>query len=134
MMRAATALVASTVALAGMASAAPADAQPPPPPGPCAFTLSAPHVVSQSGVDMVTATLTPAGCLGPFQPKFGVACLVAQGGVRQCMQSRGAGTAQVYEPYHRGTTYVSTGRGCGAVFDFTTDPNCQVLGPISATL
>ncbi|ODQ93799.1 hypothetical protein [Mycolicibacterium holsaticum] len=134
MIRVITALWASTVVLAGMASVPTAHAQPPPPPGPCSFTLSPPQVVQVSGADMVTATVTPVGCLGMFEPKFGVACVHVQGGPGKCAQSRGAQSAQVYEPYHPGTTYVSSGRGCGAMFDFTTDPNCQVLGPVTATL
>ncbi|MGV0717400.1 hypothetical protein ABQE93_18560 [Mycolicibacterium sp. XJ662] len=134
MIRAATALWVSTVALAGLASAATAHAQPPPLPGPCNFTLSPPQVVQVSGADMVTATVTPVGCAGMFEPKFGVACLHVQGGPGKCTQSRGPGTAQVYEPYQPGATYVSSGRGCGAMFDFTTDPNCQLLGPVTATL
>ncbi|KKW63995.1 hypothetical protein ABQF17_09740 [Mycolicibacterium elephantis] len=134
MLRAVTALWMSTVALAGMASAATAHAQPPPQPGPCSFTLSPPQVVQVSGADMVTATVVPAGCLGMFEPKFGVACLHVQGGPGKCAQSTGRETAQVFEPYQPGTTYVSSGRGCGAMFDFTTDPNCQLLGPVTATL
>jgi hypothetical protein len=127
--------VAVTVALTGIAGASGAYAQPPPNPGPCGFTLSPPQVVNVSGVDKVTATLTPAGCAAPWRPKYGVACLNVQGGVARCTQSRGPETAHVfYEPYQPGTTYESTGRGCGAVFDFTTDPNCQVVGPFAATL
>ncbi|MDQ2638135.1 MAG: hypothetical protein M3Y83_14805, partial [Actinomycetota bacterium] len=92
MIRAVTALWVSTVALAGMASVATAHAQPPPPPGPCSFTLSPPQVVHVSGEDMVTATVTPAGCAGPFEPKFGVACVHVQGGPGKCAQSRGPQT------------------------------------------
>ena len=124
--------VASTIAFAGAGSA---HAQPPPNPGPCNFTLSPPQVVQIAGVDKVTATLTPAGCAAPFSPKYGVACVHIQGGEGQCTQSRGLDTAQVYfEPYRAGTTYVSSGRGCGGVFPDMTDPFCQVLGPVNAAL
>ena len=79
--------------------------------------------------------VNPAGCLGPWKPKYGVACLNIQGGAGQCTQSRGPETAQVFfEPYQPGATYVASGRGCGAIFDFTTDPTCQTVGPINATL
>lgn len=126
---------AASVAVSGVAGAGGAHAQPPPPPGPCSFTLSPPQVVHVNGVDKVAATITAAGCLAPWKPKFGVACLHGPGGEGQCTQSRGAESAQVYfQPYSPGATYVASGRGCGAVFDFTTDPTCQTLGPINATL
>ena len=125
----------STVVLTGIAGASGAHAQPPPPPGPCNFTLSPPQMVQVGGVAKVTATLTPAGCVDPWRPKYGVACVYLQGGAGQCTQSRGPDTAQVFfEPYQPGATYVSSGRGCGAIFDFTTDPTCQAVGPINATL
>jgi len=125
----------SAVVLTGVAGAGSAHAQPPPPTGPCNFTLSPPQMVQVNGVAKVTATLTPAGCVNPWKPKYGVACLHIKGGAGQCTQSRGPETAQVFfEPYQPGTTYESTGRGCGAIFDFTTDPTCQAVGPINATL
>lgn len=127
--------VAATAALTALANAGATQAQPPPNPGPCSFTLSPPQVVQADGVAKVTATITPAGCLAPWSPKYAVACLHLQGGEGRCAQSRGPATGQVYfEPYTPGATYVSSGRGCGAVFTFTTDPNCQALGPINATL
>ena len=125
----------STVVLTGVAGAGGAHAQPPAPPGPCNFTLSPPQMVQVGGVAKVTATLTPAGCVNPWKPKYGVACVYLQGGGGQCTQSRGPDAAQVFlETYQPGATYFSTGRGCGAIFDFTTDPTCQAIGPINATL
>jgi hypothetical protein len=125
----------STVVLAGIVCATAASAQPPPNPGPCNYTLSPPQLVQVNGVSKVTATLTPAGCLAPWRPKYGVACLSIQGGSEKCANSREANPTQVFlEPYQPGATYESTGRGCGAVFDFTTDPNCLLLGPVTATL
>ena len=51
------------------------------------------------------------------------------------MQAREAAAAQVfYEPYQPGATYISSGRGCGKAFELATDGNCQILGPINATL
>jgi hypothetical protein len=128
-------LTSTVVLTAAIASAGGVHAQPPPNPGPCNFTLSPPQVVQVDGVAKVTATLTPAGCLNPWKPKYGVACLSIQGQADRCTQSREAAVAQVFfEPYQPGTTYESSGRGCGAIFDFTTDPNCLVVGPVTATL
>ncbi len=125
----------SAVVLGGLASAGGAHAQPAPNPGPCNYTLSPPQVVQVNGVTKVTATLTPAGCLAPWRPKYGIACLSIQGGAEQCTNSREAAPTQVfYEPYQPGATYESTGRGCGAIFDYTTDPNCLLVGPVTATL
>lgn len=125
----------SAVVLSGIACAGAAHAQPPILPGPCNFTLSPPEVVQVGGVAKVTATLTPAGCLAPWRPKFTVACLSVLGEADQCASSRDAAPAQVfYEPYQPGKTYESSGRGCGAVFDYTTDPNCLLLGPVNAPL
>jgi hypothetical protein len=127
--------VASTVGLAGVAAAAAAHAGPLPPPGtPCSFTLSPPQVVQVSGADMVTATLTPAGCGGPFRPYLSVVCVQDVASTAHCSQAREADTAQVYVPYRAGATYTSTGRGLGAVFNDAAEPNWQLLGPLSAAL
>jgi len=128
-------LTSTVVLTAGIVSAGGAQAQPPPNPGPCNYTLSPPQVVQVDGVSKVTATLTPAGCLTPWKPKYGIACLSIQGGSERCTNSRNAVPTQVfYEPYEPGATYRSTGRGCGAIFDYTTDPNCLLVGPLTATL
>lgn len=43
--------------------------------------------------------------------------------------------AQLYlQPYRPGATYIARGRGCGKVFEDALEPNCQMLGPINATL
>jgi hypothetical protein len=128
-------LTSTVVLTAAMAGAGGAHAQPPILPGPCNFTLSPPQVIQVDGVSKVTATVTPAGCLAPWQPKYAVACLSIQGEADRCTQSRNATPAQVfYEPYQPGKIYESSGRGCGAVFDYTTDPNCLLVGPFTATL
>jgi hypothetical protein len=51
-----------------------------------------------------------------------------------CMQ--GTDTAQVYfaRPYQPGATYLSRGRGCGIIVPTLPADNCQILGPITATL
>lgn len=119
------------LALSGVIGVGPAHAQFP---TPCNFTLSPPQVVQVSGADMVTVTMTPAGCMGPFHPSMSVACVQLQGAGTQCSQGRGSDTAQVYTPYKPGATYISTGRGTSAFFGDMNEPNWQVLGPISATL
>jgi hypothetical protein len=48
---------------------------------------------------------------------------------------QGVDTAQVYfEPYKPGSTYTSSGRGCGIIVPTLPADNCQILGPLSATL
>lgn len=128
-------VVVPSITAAGVAAAASAPAQPPPPnPGPCTFTLSAPQVVQVDGVSKVTATITPTGCIPPWQPRQSVACIHVDG-QGQCMQSVEGAVAQVYfEPYTPGATYVATGRGCGGIYPYEPDPNCALLGPVSATL
>ena len=83
---------------------------------------------------MVTVTVSPAQCFGPFRPSMSVACVQQQGAGIQCSQARDAGVAQVYTAYQPGSTYISTGRGTAAFFSDMNEPNWQVLGPISATL
>ncbi|MGB0969611.1 MAG: hypothetical protein ACPGVG_01420, partial [Mycobacterium sp.] len=68
-----------TAVFAGVQGAGLATAGPPPP---CSFTLSMPQLVQVSGVDMVTATLTPDQCGPPAAPAQSVACLQKQAGDR----------------------------------------------------
>ena len=126
--------VAVTTALAGATGLNLAHAQPPPP---CSFTLSPPQVVQVSGVNMVTATVTPDVCQPPAAPAQSVACLQIKAGdqVTRCYPSDDSGSAHVFfEPYVPGATYVATGRGCCAWLGQSPAPDCQVLGPFSATL
>ena len=119
--------------LTGFEGATVAHAGPPPP---CSYTLSPPEVVQVGGASMVTATVAPAVCGFPGNPRQGVACLQRQGGQSpvQCTQGRGEEAAQVYAPYSPGT-YVSTGRGCGGWAGINEPaPDCQLLGPITAAL
>lgn len=128
-------LVAVTVLMAAATVTGSANAADHPPP--CAYTLSPPQVVQAGGVSRVTATVTPAGCAGPFRPALSVACIHVDGhdSQGQCIQARDGATAQVFfEPYRPGATYRSSGRGCGTMFWDALAPNCQVLGPIPATL
>ncbi|WP_099020790.1 hypothetical protein [Mycolicibacterium palauense] len=135
MMRPILALLAAPVLLVGgLVTAAAAQAGPPPP---CTFTLSAPQVTQLAGVPAVTATLSPADCGPPAAPYLSVACLQVEGNqtTQTCMQARGADTAHVFfSPYQPGTTYASTGRGCGMWIGHEPEPNCQALGPTTATL
>ena len=128
-------LCALTVLMAATAvtGAGASHAQPPP----CAYTLSPPQVVQDGGVSRVTATVTLTGCAGAFRPALSVACVYVDGhdSQGQCTQAQGPAAAQVFfEPYQPGATYRSTGRGCGTLFWDALAPNCQLLGPIPATL
>jgi hypothetical protein len=122
------------VVLSGVAGASGANAQPFPPGTLCNFTLSPPEVVQVSGNPMVSATMTPAGCAGAFRPYVSVACLQLQGEPNQCTQARGGDAATVLTAYRPGATYLSSGRGMGTLFNDMSEPNWQLLGPISATL
>ena len=134
MIRLVTAISATvTLALAGVVGAATAQAEPWPP-SPCGFSISAPQVVQVDGVSKVTATVTSTVCGVAASPYQSVACvelLGQQGG--SCMQ--GIDTAQAYfEPYTPGATYLSRGRGCGIIVPTLPADNCQILGPVQATL
>ena len=111
-----------------------AHAQPPPPGTLCAFTLSPPQVVKALD-GLVTATLTPAGCAGPFRPYASVACVQLKARQGRNARRPGARTSRRCSwPYRPGATYISTGRGLGTLFSDMSEPNWQVLGPFSATL
>src|SRR5690349_11655261 len=122
-----------TLALAGLVGASAATAEPLPPP-PCGFSISAPQVVQVDGVSKVTATVTTTVCgvaASPYQTVACVELLGQQGG--SCMQ--GTDTAQAYfAPYTPGATYLSRGRGCGIIVPTLPADNCQILGPVQATL
>lgn len=120
---------------AGLASAVPASATPSPGEASCVYTLSRPQVVAVSGVPMVMATLAPFPCTGSINPNYLSVCLNPQGtpSAGNCGFSANPSFAQVFVPYKPGTTYVSTGTGCGTVF--TPQPAiCSTAVPISATL
>lgn len=126
--------IAAASALAGAPGVGIANAEPPPP---CSFTLSPPQVVHVSGLDMVAATVAPDVCGPPAVPAQSVACLQMQAGdqVTRCYPSDQSGSAQAFfEPYVPGATYVATGRGCAAWIGQSPAPECQILGPQSATL
>ena len=120
--------------LGGISGAGSVQAQPPPPGTLCSFTLSPPHVVQVDGADMVTATVTPAGCAGAFRPRSSVVCVQGSDASTQCSQGRDEATAQVFTPYRPGASYTSTGRGLGSLFNDASEPNWQLLGPITAAL
>jgi hypothetical protein len=135
MIRALTVMwVSTTLALSAVASAGAAGAEPWPP-SPCGFTLSPPQVVQVDGVSKVTATVTSAACGVAASPYKSVACVELQGQQGgSCIQ--GTDTAQAFysQPYQPGATYVSTGRGCGIIVPTLPADNCQILGPLTATL
>ncbi len=125
---------ACAAALLSIAGAGSAQAVPPDPPGVCTYTLSPPLVEQVGGVPTVTATMTLERCAGPFRPRLSIAC-IHLGAEGKCAQARDGATAQVYfGPVTPGATYASSGRGCGTMWTDMTDPNCQPLGPITATL
>jgi hypothetical protein len=125
----AAALVLTLAGTAGVTSAEPS------PPTACSYTLSPPHIVSLSGTNVVTATLSPAAC-DRSEPYLSVACVQMDGSdsSAKCQQGEGNLTAQVYyAPYRPGATYVATGRGC-ALTGNPPLPVCQPAGPYTATL
>lgn len=128
----------STTALAGFTFAAPASANPPGDDGAepsCNYTLSTPQVVEVSGTSMVRATLTPYPCTGAINPNSLTVCLSPQGSpsAPTCGFSAVPSNAQVLTPYKPGTTYTTTGTGCGSVYT-TQGSICTTLGPVETTL
>ena len=124
-------IAAAAVALAGSAPVASAE----PVPTVCSYQLSPPQVVQLSGVNVVTATLSPGAC-NQSTVYLTVACVKLQGsdGPGQCAQQNGVLTAQVfYQPYRAGATYVATGRGCANTGN-PPQPVCQPVGPLTTTL
>lgn len=120
--------VACCVAFAG--SAGITHAAPGPPPPPCSFALSAPV---RDG-DTVAATVQSTGCAALAVPYSSVACLQpADGPGMVCATGRGADPARVSVPLLPGVAYLATGRGCAGWVGLPPAPNCQLLGPISAT-
>lgn len=135
MMRAVMSLGATVMmASAGLVGAGAAHAGPQPP---CSFSLTPPQVIQVDGAAVVAATTAPAACGFPADPYSSVACvrIVGVDSAGQCSQGRGGQPAQVhYAPYRPGAVYESTGRGCGRWAGNLPAPNCQTLGPLSATL
>lgn len=107
------------------------------PPPPCSYALSPPAVVQVDGAAVVTATVAPADCGYPANPRMAVACVQRQGDetTMRCIQGKGEEPARVFAPYQPGATYVSSGRGCGGWTGITEiAPDCLPLGPLTATL
>jgi hypothetical protein len=123
------------VSLTGLGITPTAAAAPPPDAPACVYTLSRPQVVSVSGAVMVTATLTPYPCTGEINPNSLTVCLNPQGSSSPgtCGFSAVPSMAQVFVPYKPGTTYVTTGTGCGSVYT-TQGSICSSLGPVTTTL
>lgn len=117
----------SAAAPGGVAGADPGE------PVTCDFTLSEPAVVDVSGVPMVGATVSPAGCTGTAKPTSSQVCLTTPGSAGRCAELPGYNDAHVYlSPYQPGVTYTATGRGCAAQTSPPV-PMCVTLGPKSAT-
>lgn len=125
------------LALVGLNSAV-AQASPPPEPSTdasCVYTLTSPSVVTVSGTEMVTATLTPGPCTGNISMNSLTVCIEMLGGGRpECAFHPTFDPVRVYfAPYRSGATYSSTGRGCGNVAPMF-DQSCSAVGPYTATL
>lgn len=121
-------MAAFAVAFSGVGVAAPvANAGPLPP---CTYTLS-PPVVGPGGV---SSTAELAGCGPGGGPQKAVACLLGADGVTHCTQGRGSDPATITVPYQPGVTYIATGRGCPVWLGQNVAPDCQLLGPLTATL
>ena len=135
MIRCLAALGSCAVSLAGFGLVPIASAAPPPDEPSCVYTLSRPQVVSVSGAVMVTATLKPYPCTGDINPNSLTVCLNPQGSSSpgNCGFSAVPSVAQVFVPYKPGTTYVTTGTGCGSVYT-TQGSICSTLGPVTTTL
>jgi hypothetical protein len=125
------------LALAGVGHASIATASPPSDGGDspsCVYTMSAPQVVSVSGVAMVTASLKPFPCTGHISPNSLTICIEAQGsGPPQCAFRAVPEKAEVFVPYKPGTTYITNGTGCGSVYT-TQGSICATVGPTSTIL
>ncbi|HEV7422281.1 MAG TPA: hypothetical protein VGO30_20915 [Mycobacterium sp.] len=124
--------------LAGLGYAATATASPPSDGAEqpsCVYTLSQPQLVQVSGATMVTATLTPYPCTGSINPNYLSVCIKPEqnAAAGNCGFSAVPSMAQVFVPYKPGTTYVTTGTGCGSVYT-TQGSICSSLGPHSTTL
>jgi hypothetical protein len=100
----------------------------------CTFTMSDPYVVTVSGTQMVTATVTPAACSGAANPKSTQVCIATGDTVGRCMLASGYETAQVYfSPYIPGVNYVAKGSGCAGL-STPAVAVCSSVGPKAATL
>lgn len=101
----------------------------------CVYTLSRPQVVQVSGATMVTATLKPYPCTGDINPNSLTVCVNPEGhsSPGNCAFNAVPSMAQVFVPYKPGTTYVTTGTGCGSVYT-TQGSICSSLGPVTTTL
>lgn len=134
MMRAAAAATVWLPVLFMGTDVAAADEPLPEPSVTCNYNITAPQVVTVSGVSMVTVSVSSVGCQGLANPMLMVACVaVAAGDPDQCQQRNGVGTAQTYRPYRPGATYIATGKGCASVA-IPPSSICSALGPISASL
>ncbi|CAN5786821.1 hypothetical protein BH09ACT7_BH09ACT7_46090 [soil metagenome] len=100
----------------------------------CNFTLSAPSVITVSGTQMVTATVSPADCTGTANPKASQVCIATFDSVGRCDLASGYETAQVFfSPYVPGTNYIAKGYGCAGLSTPST-AICSSVGPKAGVL
>lgn len=117
------------VGVLALAAAPVAGAAPAPPPPPCSFSLSGPVRVA----DTVTATVASTGCAPAAAPYSAVVCLQSGDAPLRCSQARGDQPAVVVLPYQAGVSYLANGRGCAGWAGLPPAPDCQLLGPATAT-
>lgn len=104
---------------------------------PCDYAISGPEVVQVDGAAQVSVSVEPVSCGWPAESRRSIACVqeLGAGLPTTCVPADGAATARVLEPLRPGAVYVGTGRGCGAYVGFAeASPECQLLGPVQATL
>lgn len=82
---------------------------------------------------MVAATVQSTGCAPLAVPYSAVACLQPSNATMRCEQGQGEDPARVVVPYAPGVTFVATGRGCAGWTGLSPAPDCQLLGPNSAS-
>jgi hypothetical protein len=108
----------------------------PPSSGQCSFVLAPLKVVQVSGVSMVAGMVQAGGCSTPIEPNLQVVCVSVEGddSAGQCASAFAPDQpAVVYYPYRPGATYIATGKGCGQIFNPSSE-RCQDLGPARATM
>ncbi|MDY6998004.1 MAG: hypothetical protein SW019_15500 [Actinomycetota bacterium] len=134
MLRACAAVATAVLTFGSPAAIAHAEPEQPDQAG-CTYTLTAPSVVTVSGVEMVTAIVDTGACDGAVTYQT-VACIemVGGNGPGRCEEGSGIVPAQVFfQPYRPGATYIATGRGCAAKGN-PPQKYCRENGPLTAVL
>ncbi len=121
-------MVSAIVAFAAGTGTAAAGPFPPPP---CSFALTP----LAAGNGMVSVSVISTGCAALAAPYSSVACLqAADDPATTCSQGQGADPALVTLAHRPGVAYTASGRGCAGWVGLPPAANCQILGPVVATL